>query len=71
MSHWGVVVGGGHPGRMLLPASRVLLEAAGVSTTLPSGKPDPGLVIGHDITAFIRAVVRFRHTERHAAPPAH
>ena len=56
---------------LAMPASRALLDAAGVSTTLPSGQPDPGLVIGHDITAFIRAVVRFRHTERHAAPPAH
>ncbi|MDR7093684.1 DJ-1/PfpI family protein [Hydrogenophaga laconesensis] len=56
---------------LAMPASLALLDAAGVSTTLPSGQPDPGVVIGHDITAFIRAVVRLRHPERHAAPPTH
>lgn len=56
---------------LAMPASRMLLEAAGVPFHLPSGEPDAGLVVGHDITAFIRAVVRFRHTGRHTAPPAH
>lgn len=56
---------------LAMPASRPLLDAAGVSAALPSGNPDPGLVIGHDVTAFIRALVRFRHPERHAALPAH
>jgi catalase len=51
---------------LAMPSSRALLDAAGVSATLPSGLPDPGLVIGHDITAFIRALVRFCHPERHA-----
>ena len=55
---------------LAMPASRALLAAAGVPANLPSGEPDPGLVIGHDITAFIRAVVRFRHPERHTAPSA-
>lgn len=50
---------------LAMPASRVLLEAAGVSLNLPSGQADPGLVIGHDITAFIQAVVRYRHPGRH------
>lgn len=62
-----------HCGKAILamPASRPLLDAAGVAATLPTGQPDPGLVIGHDVTAFIRALVRFRHPERHAALPAH
>jgi catalase len=55
---------------LVMPASLPLLAAAGVSLTLPTGAPDPGLVVGHDITAFIQAVVRYRHTERQAAPPA-
>ncbi len=49
-----------------MPASSVLLEAAGVSALLPSGEADPGLVVGHDITAFIRAIVRQHHPERNA-----
>lgn len=51
---------------LALPASRALLDAAGVSLTLPTGEIDPGLVVGHDITAFIRAVARHRHPGRQA-----
>lgn len=51
---------------LAMPSSCTLLQAAGVPALLPSGEPDPGLVIGHDITAFIRAVVRYRHPERNA-----
>lgn len=61
----------GSKAMLAMPDSRALLQAAGVSACLPSGEPDPGLVVGHDITAFIRAVVRFRHPERHTAPPSH
>lgn len=53
---------------LALPASRALLEAAGTPLTLPSGEADPGLVVGHDITAFIRAIVRHRHPGR--LPPS-
>lgn len=47
-----------------MPASRALLDAAGVTALLPSGQQDPGLVVGHDITAFIRAIVHHHHSER-------
>lgn len=50
---------------LAMPTSQRLLEAAGVPATLAGGAPDPGVVIGHDITAFIRAIVRYRHPERH------
>jgi catalase len=52
-----------------------LLEKAGIPSTLPSGKPDPGLLIGkHDSAAkalpdFIKAIARHRHHERAMDPP--
>lgn len=50
---------------LVLPASAVLLEAAGVSTTLRSGEADPGLVMsGGDVATFIAAMARHRHPER-------
>lgn len=55
---------------LALPASRALLDATGVPLTLPSGEIDPGLVVGHDITAFIRAIVRHHHPGRHIEPPS-
>jgi hypothetical protein len=41
-----------------------------VSPTLPSGQADPGLVVGHDATAFVQAIVRDRHPGRHIEPPS-
>jgi catalase len=52
-----------------------LVEGAGVLATLPSGSPDPGLLIGevppeNAIPAFIKAIARHRHPERAMDPPA-
>lgn len=50
---------------LVLPASTVLLEAAGISAVLPSGEADPGLVMsGGDVATFIAAMARHRHPER-------
>jgi catalase len=55
---------------LVMPASRVLLDAAGVALTLPSGKPDPGIVVDAGVEAFMKAVARHRHPERETDPPA-
>ena len=54
-----------------------LVENAGVPTVLPSGKPDPGvLIVGPDSSAssalsrFVKAIARHRHHERETDPPA-
>jgi catalase len=56
---------------LALGASKVLLGSAGVSTTLPSGESDPGILVARDAedasAAFIAAVAKHRHTEREAA----
>jgi len=56
---------------LALGASKVLLVSAGVSTALPSGENDPGILLasaGKDVAAaFIAAVGKHRHTEREAA----
>jgi catalase len=53
-----------------------LSENAGVSAVLPSGKPDPGVILvapdGNLVEAlsqFIRAIARHRHHERELDPP--
>jgi catalase len=52
-----------------------LLESAGVPLVLPSGKPDPGLLVAKDVgadavlAAFIQAVGAHRHFEREMDPP--
>lgn len=52
-----------------------LLELVGASPTLPSGKPDPGIVVGGAQSAedvlndFVRAVGKHRHFERQIDPP--
>jgi catalase len=51
---------------LVLRASAVLLQAAGVSSSLPSGEDDPGIVSGGDVETFIAAVARHRHPEREA-----
>ena len=52
-------------------AADALLQKAGVSPTLPSGEPDPGVIVGgaDAIGRFIQAVSRHRHPEREADPP--
>jgi len=52
-------------------ASKALLVSAGVSTTLPSGESDPGILLARNAeqasAAFIAAVGKHRHTERETA----
>ena len=53
-----------------------LLEVAGVPTSLPSGKADPGIVVGSStgkgdaVGRFATALARHRHYERESDPPA-
>ncbi len=60
---------------LALGAGATLLEAAGVPAALPSGEPDPGLIIetkatGDDVlAAFVEAIARHRHHEREMDPP--
>jgi catalase len=52
-----------------------LLESAGISATLPSGEPDPGMLVARDAKAarvlpdFVQAIARHRHHEREMDPP--
>jgi len=50
-----------------------LLEACGIDTALPGGKPDPGVITtadaGNAIDGFIKAIARHRHFERETDPP--
>jgi catalase len=59
---------------MVLPASRPLLDKAGVSAALPSGEPDPGMVevsgdVNGAIELFVKALALHRHPERETDPP--
>jgi catalase len=53
-----------------------LVENAGASANLPSGKPDPGMLIAKHgrareaLPAFIEAIARHRHHEREMDPPS-
>jgi catalase len=52
-----------------------LVENAGISATLPSGEPDPGMLVARDGAAakvlpdFVEAIARHRHHEREVDPP--
>jgi len=58
-----------------LGAGADLIENAGVPSTLPSGDPDPGILVGPYASAadalpdFVTALVRHRHFERAIDPP--
>jgi catalase len=60
---------------LALGTGAALIDGAGIPAALPSGKPDPGLVIGRDasatkaLPAFIQAIARHRHFERAMDPP--
>jgi len=60
---------------MAIGTAATLLTDAGISVTLPSGEPDPGILIvesGHadeSLTAFVAAVAKHRHFERQTDPP--
>lgn len=52
-----------------------LLQRAGVASALPSGEPDPGVLIASEhgpktMTAFVNAIARHRHHEREQDPPS-
>jgi catalase len=57
-------------------ASAQLLAAAGIGSTLPSGKTDPGLILSSpahladQISDFVRAIGKHRHPGRETDPPA-
>jgi len=61
---------------LALGAGTVLIENAGVAATLPSGKPDPGVLTAREgavtkvLPAFVKAIGRHRHHEREMDPPA-
>jgi len=60
---------------LVLPASASLLEAAGAKPQLPTGEPDPGIVVagkdaGAALPAFVKALSQHRHPERETDPPA-
>ena len=60
---------------LALGAGAALVENAGVPAMLPSGKRDPGMLVGrHDsaekaLPDFIKAIARHRHHEREMDPP--
>ncbi len=60
---------------LALGDSSTLLEKAGISPTLPSGEPDPGLLLeteskdAVDPQAFIAAIAKHRVVERDQDPP--
>jgi catalase len=59
---------------LVVGAASGLLEKAGVPPTLPSGKPDPGVILqrgggSEAIAAFVDAIARHRHFERETDPP--
>lgn len=60
---------------LALGASQALLEQAGVSLTLPSGEPDPGISAaaadqaGDAAAWFVNALAMHRHLERETNPP--
>jgi catalase len=60
---------------LALGAGAALVENAGIPAVLPTGKPDPGLLVGKDgeaakvLPAFVKAIARHRHHERAMDPP--
>ncbi|HYW57145.1 MAG TPA: catalase [Polaromonas sp.] len=59
---------------MAIGGSRLLLEAAEASPTLPSGDPDPGIVLADGdvsgaIAAFVKGIEDHRHPMRETDPP--
>ena len=56
-------------------AATGLLEKAGIPTTLPSGQPDPGVVIGASddrgsaVDTFMKVLAQHRHFDRETDPP--
>jgi catalase len=60
---------------LALGEAATLVESAGAPARLPSGEPDPGVLVGHQTAAdalpdFIAAIAKHRHHEREQDPPA-
>jgi catalase len=57
-------------------ASAQLLAKAGIAPKLPSGKPDPGVIVStpalleDQVSKFIAAIGKHRHAGRDQDPPA-
>jgi catalase len=60
---------------LALGEGAALVENAGVPAMLPSGKPDPGVLVAKKgeeakaLPAFAKAIARHRHHEREMDPP--
>ena len=58
---------------LALDGASALFESAGVSATLPSDEPDPGVLLETEARAavpkFVKAMARHRHYERELDPP--
>jgi catalase len=60
---------------LALGAGCDLVDSAGTPAKLPTGEPDPGMLIERDATAddvldtFVQAIARHRHHEREMDPP--
>ena len=60
---------------LALGAGATLVESAGAPAQLPSGEPDPGMLVAEHATAkavlsdFVEAIARHRHHEREMDPP--
>ena len=58
---------------LVLGESEQLLHACAIDTKLPSGQPDPGLLVVRDATRriddFVAAIARHRHFDRETDPP--
>jgi catalase len=61
---------------LALGAGADLVAKAGIPAALPSGRPDPGMLVRRDgaaakaIADFVSAIARHRHHEREIDPPA-
>jgi catalase len=61
---------------LALGAGADLVENAGVPATLPTGAPDPGILVGRQsgagdlVAKFVAAIAKHRHHERELDPPA-
>jgi catalase len=59
---------------LAIGAGADLLTEAGIPLALPSGEPDPGLLVRDGtrdaLPEFVAAIAKHRHFERHADPPA-
>ena len=59
---------------LVIGAGASFLDKAGIPKTLPSGKPDPGLVLAGSFEksvskTFVGALAEHRHFERETDPP--